>query len=62
MPKSSTCRGSTFSRMDVIETKRLLLEPLDVSRVEEFVALSADAEVMRYWGPEGSRTAAAAQG
>ena len=48
--------------MDVIETKRLLLEPLDVSRVEEFVALSADAEVMRCWGPEGSRTAAAAQG
>jgi len=47
--------------MDVIETKRLLRAARRLSS-EEFVALSADAEVMRYSGPEGSRTAAAAQG
>jgi RimJ/RimL family protein N-acetyltransferase len=39
--------------LNVIETKRLLLAPLDVSRLEEFVALTADPEVMRYWGPRG---------
>jgi RimJ/RimL family protein N-acetyltransferase len=39
--------------LNVIETQRLLLAPLDVSRLEEFVMLTADPEVMRYWGPGG---------
>jgi RimJ/RimL family protein N-acetyltransferase len=39
--------------MDVIETDRLLLEPLNESRLEEFVALTADPDTMRYWGPSG---------
>ena len=39
--------------MNVIETGRLLLEPLDVSRLEEFVALTADPDTMRYWAPGG---------
>jgi RimJ/RimL family protein N-acetyltransferase len=38
----------------VLETQRLLLEPLDPSRLEEFVALTADPEVMRYWSPGGA--------
>ena len=42
--------------MNVIETERLLLEPLDVSRLEEFVALTADPDTMRYWGPGGPFT------
>jgi RimJ/RimL family protein N-acetyltransferase len=42
--------------MDVIETERLLLEPLDVSRLEEFVALTADPDSMRYWSPGGPFT------
>lgn len=37
--------------MDVIETERLLLEPLDESRLEEFCALMADPDTMRYWAP-----------
>jgi RimJ/RimL family protein N-acetyltransferase len=36
-----------------IETARLLLEPLDASRLEQFVALLADPDVTRYWGPDG---------
>ena len=46
--------------MNAIETERLLLAPLDVSRLEEFVILTADPEVMRYWAPDGpfSRDAA----
>jgi ribosomal-protein-alanine N-acetyltransferase len=39
--------------VNVIETERLLLEPLDVSRLEEFVALTADPDTMRYWAPSG---------
>jgi RimJ/RimL family protein N-acetyltransferase len=39
--------------MITIETERLRLEPLDESRLEEFVALTADPEVMRYWAPTG---------
>jgi RimJ/RimL family protein N-acetyltransferase len=39
--------------VNVIETERLLLEPLDVSRLEDFVALTADPDTMRYWGPRG---------
>ena len=39
--------------MDVIETERLLLEPLDGSRLEEFIVLTADPETMRYWDPRG---------
>jgi RimJ/RimL family protein N-acetyltransferase len=35
--------------MDLIETPRLRLEPLDASRLEEFVALTANQETMRYW-------------
>jgi [ribosomal protein S5]-alanine N-acetyltransferase len=34
--------------VNVIETERLLLEPLDVSRLDEFVALTADPDTMRY--------------
>jgi RimJ/RimL family protein N-acetyltransferase len=37
----------------VIETQRLLLEPLAASRLEDFVALTADPDTMRYWAPEG---------
>lgn len=37
----------------MIETERLLLEPLDASRLEEFVALTTDPDTMRYWGPQG---------
>jgi ribosomal-protein-alanine N-acetyltransferase len=39
--------------VNVIETERLLLEPVDVSRLEEFVALTADRDTMRYWAPGG---------
>lgn len=39
--------------MNVIETERLLLEPLDASRLEDFVALTADPDTMRYWAPGG---------
>jgi RimJ/RimL family protein N-acetyltransferase len=39
--------------MNVIETERLLLEPLDGSRLEEFVALTANPDTMRYWSPDG---------
>jgi RimJ/RimL family protein N-acetyltransferase len=39
--------------LNVIETERLLLEPLDMSRLEEFVELTADPETMRYWWPNG---------
>ena len=35
--------------MNSIEIERLLFEPLDGSRLEEFVALTADPETMRYW-------------
>jgi RimJ/RimL family protein N-acetyltransferase len=40
--------------VNVIETERLLLEPLDMSRLEEFVALTADPDTMRYWAPGGA--------
>lgn len=39
--------------MDVIATERLVLEPLDASRLEDFVALTADPDAMRYWAPGG---------
>ena len=39
--------------MNVLETERLLLEPLDPSRLEEFVALTADPATMRHWRPGG---------
>ena len=42
--------------MDVIATERLLLEPVDESRLEEFVALTADPETMRYWALGGPFT------
>jgi RimJ/RimL family protein N-acetyltransferase len=45
--------------VSVIETERLLLEPLDVSRLEECVALTADPETMRYWWPGGRFTPSA---
>jgi RimJ/RimL family protein N-acetyltransferase len=47
--------------METIETERLLLEPLDVSRLEEFVALTADPSTMRYWRPGGAFTRAEAE-
>lgn len=42
--------------MDVIETERLLLEPLDASLLEDFIALTADPDTMRYWWPHGPFT------
>ena len=39
--------------MKTIETERLLLEPLDETRLEEFVTLTANPETMRYWNPLG---------
>ena len=42
--------------MKQIATQRLLLEPLDASRLEDFVALTADPETMRYWRREGPFT------
>jgi RimJ/RimL family protein N-acetyltransferase len=39
--------------VNLIETERLLLEPLDASRLEDFVALTSDEETMRYWWPHG---------
>ena len=40
--------------VNLIETERLFLEPVDASRLDEFVALTADADTMRYWGPGGA--------
>ena len=40
----------------VIETDRLRLEPLDESRLEEFLSLTADPAVMRWWAPGGAFT------
>jgi RimJ/RimL family protein N-acetyltransferase len=40
--------------VDLIETERLLLEPVDASRLDEFVALTAESDTMRYWGPRGA--------
>lgn len=40
----------------MIETGRLRLEPLDESRLEDFVALTSDPEVMRWWAPSGAFT------
>ncbi len=40
--------------MKVIETERLLLEPLSESCLEEFVSLTADAETLRYRSPLGA--------
>jgi RimJ/RimL family protein N-acetyltransferase len=51
----STC-CSIMSDTDVIETERLLLEPLEESRLEDFVALTAHPETMRYWWPGGPFT------
>jgi RimJ/RimL family protein N-acetyltransferase len=42
--------------VNLIETERLLLEPLDASRLEEFVTLTSDQETMRYWWPHGPFT------
>jgi RimJ/RimL family protein N-acetyltransferase len=39
--------------MNVLETDRLLLEPVSADRLEEFVSLMADPETMRYWTPGG---------
>lgn len=39
--------------MHVIETERLLLEALRASRLEDFVALTANPETMRHWAPPG---------
>jgi RimJ/RimL family protein N-acetyltransferase len=39
--------------MKVIETERLLLEPLTGSRLEQFVALTGDRKTMRYWRADG---------
>jgi RimJ/RimL family protein N-acetyltransferase len=42
--------------MKVIETDRLILEPVGGSRLEEFVALTADPRTMEYWSPIGPFT------
>ena len=42
--------------MKVIETERLVLEPLSESRLEEFVVLTADRKTMEYWSPNGPFT------
>jgi RimJ/RimL family protein N-acetyltransferase len=42
--------------VNLIETERLLLKPLDVSRLEVFVALTADPDTMRYWATGGPFT------
>jgi RimJ/RimL family protein N-acetyltransferase len=42
--------------VNVIETDRLLLEPLDASRLEDFVLLTADPSTMRYWWAGGPFT------
>jgi RimJ/RimL family protein N-acetyltransferase len=45
----------------ILETERLLLLPLDRSRLEAFITLTADPEVMRYWAPEGEFARARAE-
>jgi len=40
--------------VNVLETERLRLEPVDESRLEEFVALTGDPQTMRYWSPIGA--------
>jgi RimJ/RimL family protein N-acetyltransferase len=47
--------------VNLIETTRLLLEPLETSRLEDFVALTADPATMRYWRPDGPLTRDAAE-
>jgi RimJ/RimL family protein N-acetyltransferase len=42
--------------VNAIETERLFLEPLVASRLEDFVALTADPDTMRYWTPGGRFT------
>lgn len=42
--------------MTPIETERLLLEPLDACRLEDFIALTADPDTMRYWAAGGPFT------
>jgi RimJ/RimL family protein N-acetyltransferase len=42
--------------MNVIETERLLLEPLDGIRLEDFVALTALPDTMRNWAATGPFT------
>ena len=42
--------------MDLIETPRLRLEPLDASRLDAFIALTAERDTMRYWGADGPFT------
>lgn len=42
--------------MHLIETPRLLLEPLDSARLADFVALTADPVTMRYWAAGGPFT------
>jgi RimJ/RimL family protein N-acetyltransferase len=47
--------------VNAIETERLLLERLDASRLEDFVALTADPDTMRYWALGGPLTRDAAK-
>ena len=55
-------RGAVSRRgVDLIETPRLLLEPLAASHLEDFVALTADADAMRYWHRGGSLARDAAE-
>ena len=42
--------------MNVIETERLVLEPLNISRLEDFVALTGHPDTMRYWTAGGPYT------
>ena len=47
--------------MHVIETERLRLEPLDMSRLDEFIALTTDPRTMRHWAPGGPFAVAVAE-
>jgi [ribosomal protein S5]-alanine N-acetyltransferase len=47
--------------VNAIKTDRLRLDPLDMSRLEEFIALTSDAKTMRYWSADGPLTREAAE-
>lgn len=53
--------SAAVMNVNVIETERLLLEPLDASRLEDFVVLTAQPDTMRYWGPGGPFTRSVAE-
>lgn len=52
----SSVDSAEVGALDVVETDGLLLEPLSASRLEDFVALTAHPDTMRYWVPDGPFT------